>query len=253
MSSTVRCVSVRSPSKRLFTSITSGTRPAMRPRTVASVGMRSCVPLIAIPVRSAARRSRTGPRSGVSRSRVKSWNTTASPSAVSCTSHSIAYPAAMAASAADKVFSTMPAARSCRPRCAIGRATSQGSAFMDARSSHLEHGLDLDGRVERQFGDPYGRAGVLAPLAEHGDNEIGGSVHHRRQRREGRDGVDEAPETHAAHDVVPVADSALEQGKDVDGAQPRGRLTGLYRDLGPELARVGVAERAVRPKAKLPR
>ena len=82
-------------------------------------------PLSVIRPSSAAVFATTGPVSAVSRSSTKSWNTTASPSAVSCTSHSMPKPPAMAAFAAEGLFSITPAARSCRPRCAIGFATSQ--------------------------------------------------------------------------------------------------------------------------------
>ena len=78
---------------------------------------------------SAARRSTTGPDAAVRRSSAASWNTTASPSAVSCTSHSIANPPATAARAAESEFSITPFVRSCRPRWAMGRPTSQSGAF----------------------------------------------------------------------------------------------------------------------------
>ena len=74
----------------------------------------------------------------------------------------------------------MPAAASCRPRWAIGRAVSQSRSACDAISGHLEHAFDLDRRVERQRCDADGGAGMAAFVAEHLDHQVGGAVHDLR-------------------------------------------------------------------------
>src|SRR5215831_8186863 len=101
----------------------------------------------------------------------------ASPSRVICRSHSMPYRPAMAAAKAEGVFSMM-LLPSCNPRCANGRAISQptrGIALGD-----FENAIHFDGGIARQDGDPHGRTGMASFVAEDGDHEIGGSVHHLR-------------------------------------------------------------------------
>ena len=76
----------------------------------------------------------------------------------------------------------LPAAASCRPRWAMGRAVSQSGAAMAAlaRSGDFEHAFDFDGRIERQRRDTDGRAGMAALVAEHLDHQVGRAVHHLR-------------------------------------------------------------------------
>ena len=69
----------------------------------------------------------------------------------------------------------------------------------------LDEGFDLDARIKGEGGNADRRAGVAAFVAEHLDHEIGGAVHHHRQRAEIGGGVDEATQTHAARDAVQVA------------------------------------------------
>src|SRR5262249_49481851 len=99
----------------------------------------------------------------------------ASPSEVSWMSHSMAKLPAIAAFAAPGIFSTMPRATSCRPRCATGRAVSQRGEF---NSGHLEQAFDLDRGICRQRGHADGGAGVAALVAEHLHHQIGGAVQH---------------------------------------------------------------------------
>src|SRR3982751_5923760 len=84
----------------------------------------------------------------------------------------------MAALAALALFSMMPAAASCKPRCAIGRAVSQSQRDISpTRSGDLEHALDFDRGVERQPRDAHCGAGVAALVAKHVDDQVGGTIH----------------------------------------------------------------------------
>ena len=59
--------------------------------------------------------------------------------------------AAIGGLAAAGMFSTMPRAISCRPRCATGRAVSQsGTHAPYSGQDDLEDGLDLDRRIRGQ-------------------------------------------------------------------------------------------------------
>src|ERR1700759_2586607 len=104
-------------------------------------------------------------------------------------SHSMAKLPDIAAFAAPGMFSMMPRAVSCRPRCATGRAVNQSN---DANSGHLEQTFDLDRGIRRQRGDTDGGAGMPALVAEHLHHEIGGAVHHLRSVEEIRRRIDEA-------------------------------------------------------------
>ena len=163
----VRCSSSALPPPWGLSSMTSGTRPSITSSSSARVGIRSSVPTIAAALTSARVLSRTGPVALVRRSRVSSWKTTTSPSAVSWTSHSIAKPRSIAASAAESVFSIRPAALSWKPRWAIGRSVSQPARHSLAQRD-LGDRLDLDGDAEGQGSHADGRTRVLADARRRG-------------------------------------------------------------------------------------
>ena len=138
-------------------------------------------PEMAIVSSSATLRAFTSPVCPVRRSSTKSWKTTASPSDVNCTSHSMAKPPAIAASAAVMVFSMMPFALSWRPRWAIGLATSQFKLLIGLRTS-----FHFDGGIERELRNSDRRTGMPALVSERSHHQVGGAVHDRRELGEGR-------------------------------------------------------------------
>src|SRR3954464_11434057 len=111
----------------------------------------------------------------------------------------------IAASAAEIVFSNRPAALSCSPRGAIGRATSHSIAGMLRSGHHFKEGFDLHGRPEGQGRDADGRAGMRTLVAAHTDDEIRGAVHRGLLTRKIRCTVDEAAKPHATHDPIEIA------------------------------------------------
>src|SRR5262249_48912659 len=76
--------------------------------------------------------------------------------------------------------------------------------------------------AERQRVDADGRAGVLAALAQHLYEKIGGAVDDLRNVGEVRRAVDEADHLGNVLHLLEVAEGLLQDGKDVDRADPRG-------------------------------
>src|SRR4051812_13000333 len=108
--------------------------------------------------------------------------------------------AAIAAATEDGVFSIMPRAASCSPRCATGRAVSQSGLCIGPYSADFEHAFDFDSGIHRQGSDADGCARVPALFTERRDHEIGGAVHDFRAVDEIWLAVDEAAEAdHACH------------------------------------------------------
>src|SRR3984885_11350390 len=97
----------------------------------------------------------------------------ASPSAESWISTSMLKLPAIAAFTAPGMFSMMPRARSCRPRCATGRAVSQSGARTGLlRSRNLEDSLDLHRGIRGKGGNADGGAGMAALVAERCDHQV---------------------------------------------------------------------------------
>src|SRR5450432_4921975 len=103
--------------------------------------------------------------------------------------------AAIAAEAAPGMFSMTPLIRSCRPRCATGRAVSQsGARKLPLRSGNLKNAFDLDRRIRREGSDADGCAGVTALVAEGKHHQVGRAVQHLRPFEKVGRGIDEAAE-----------------------------------------------------------
>src|SRR5215208_6761621 len=133
----------------------------------------------------------------------------------------------MAAAKALRVFSTTPRLASCSPRWAIGRAVSQSKARCPVRGRigrlfDLEYRFHLYGPVDRQGAGANGRARMLALVAQHLDDEIGGTVDYLGLIGELRNSVDEAQNLHAALHAIEIACARILQlGENVDGADAR--------------------------------
>src|SRR6195952_2166283 len=235
--SAIRATSLRSPSKWLFTSITSGTRPATSTQRSPSDIIFSGVSLNTTRLSSAEVLPSSAPEPSVRRPSASSWCTIASPSAVSWMSHSMAKFAATAAAAAPGMFSMMPRARSCRPRWATGRAVNQsGARIRVLRLRDLENTLDLDRGIGGQGRDADRRPRMAALVAEGCNHQVGGAVQHFWAVEEIRRRVDEAAEPDHAHHLVEVAERGLDLGQQVDGAAARRGIALLHGNAGPELA-----------------
>src|SRR5436190_18883472 len=155
---------------------------------------------------SPATRPQIGPTSPVSRSRVESWKTIASPSALACTSSSIPWSAAIAASKAARLFSMRPGP--CRPRCAKGFAIRLWSlACLDG-----DDGIDLDGSAEREDRDSDGAARMPPGLAEHPLHQLGGAVGDLGLVGEAGIGGDERPQLDDSLDPVERSERLLDLG-----------------------------------------
>src|SRR5882757_4080547 len=143
----------------------------------------------------------------------------------------------MAALNADDVFSMMPFWASCSPRWAIGRAVSQSSigASRDA-SGDLEDALDLDRRIRGQHRHTDGGTRMAALVAERGDHEIRGAVHHLGAIEKVGIGIDEATEADHLLDLVEIAKRRLDLGQHVDRAGACRFLAVLDRYASAELA-----------------
>ena len=153
----------------------------------------------------------------------------------------------MAASAALAVFSIRPAAASCRPRCAIGRAISQsGPAKTFLRYANLEHAFDFDRGVERQHGDADGGAGMPSLVAEDFNDQIRSAVHHLWPVEKIRHRRDKPAEPHDARDAVEIADRGLDLRQQVDRAGARRALALFDADPAAKLS-------GCRPVCRLPR
>src|SRR5579883_1365955 len=157
----------------------------------------------------------------------------ASPSALTCRSASMAYRPAIAASAADAVFSTIPAR---------GRVPAQASKSAPhspparRRSRDFERSLNLDRCVARQRRNANGGAGVAAFFAEYGHHEVRCAVHHLGAVQEVRRRIDKAAQPHDADHLVEIAERRLDLRQQVDRAGPGGGLSLLDRDLRAKLA-----------------
>src|SRR5215208_7052139 len=143
----------------------------------------------------------------------------------------------MAAAKALRVFSTTPRLASCSPRWAIGRAINQSKARCPVsgrigRLFDLEYRFHLYGHVDRQRASANGRARMLALVAQHLNDEIGGTVDDLGLIGKLRYSVDEAQNLHAALHAIEIARACILQlGENVDGADARG----LCRFLGAEI------------------
>src|SRR3954465_8161347 len=152
-------------------------------------------------------------------------------------SHSMAKLPSMAAWAAAGMFSTMPRAMSCRPRCAPGRAVSQSGARIGTfRSGHFEDGVDFHGGVRGKRRDADGGAGRPAFVAEGGDHQAGGAIEPLGSVKEIWRGIDEAAEPDDADNLVEIAEGRLDLGQQVDAAALRRRVTLFDGDAGTQLA-----------------
>src|ERR1700739_3629667 len=128
------------------------------------------------------------------------------------------------------MFSTMPRARSCRPRWATGLAVSQsGARTRRLRLGNLEYAFDLDRGVGGKRGDTDGGAGMAALVAEGGDHKVGCAVEHPPPvEKVGRE-IDEPPEPDHPNHLVEVAERGLDLRQQVDGAPARGGVALLDR------------------------
>src|SRR5271168_440803 len=143
----------------------------------------------------------------------------------------------MAASAAPGMFSTMPRARSCRPRWATGRAVSHSGA----RTRRLclrdfEYPFDLDRGVRRQRRDADRGTGMAALVAESRDHQVGSAVEYLRSVQEIRCRIDETAESNHPHHLVEVAERPLDLRQKVDGAAARGGVALFDADTGAKFA-----------------
>src|SRR5690242_10567233 len=128
------------------------------------------------------------------------------------------YPAAMAAAKADGVFS-ITELPSCRPRWAIGRASSHFSASIRA-SVDLEQSLDLDCGICRQ----------------HRNHQVGCAVHDFGPIEERRIRVDEPAKAHDVRYPVEIAHRRLNLRNETDGTGARRTLPLLNGDAISKLA-----------------
>ena len=129
----------------------------------------------------------------------------------------------------------MPAAASCRPRCATGRAVSQSRADIRRHETSNKPSTSTAASAGSAATPTVVRA--WRPLSPKTSTiEIGGAVHHLGAVKEGRRGIDEAAEPHDAHDLVEIAERGLDLGQQVDRAGARGLLAVLDRDVVAELA-----------------
>src|SRR6516165_3500939 len=77
----------------------------------------------------------------------------------------------------------------------------------------------------------------MAPfVAEDGDHEIGGSVHHLRAFEKALIGIDESAETNHTRYPVEVAECRFELREQISGTRPRRFLTILHGNAGAQLA-----------------
>lgn len=103
--------------------------------------------------------------------------------------------------------------------------------------SHLEHRINLHRDIERQRGGADGEAGVLAAVAEDGDDQVAGAVDDLGLVGEVRHRVDETAELDAARHTVEVAAARrLELGQDVDRHDAGAGLAVLDRKRVAQLA-----------------
>src|SRR4051794_40094215 len=143
------------------------------------------------------------------------------------------YPAAIAAVKADAVFSTavLP---SCKPRWAIGRATSHSSARM-LQSAEFEHALDFDGGIARQGRHADGASGMTSFIAKYRHHQIRGAVHYLGTIEKSRIRVDESAESDHTHHPVEIARCGLDLRNQIDATGPRGVLSILDGHAGSKL------------------
>lgn len=90
-------------------------------------------------------------------------------------------------------------------------------------------------------------------IAKHRDDEIGSTIHDRRNRREAGRDIDKAAEANHANDSRQVADSGLSLGEHVDGGKARGLRSSLGIDIRADLTLVLGGKGAVALKRQLPR
>jgi len=112
--------------------------------------------------------------------------------------------------------------------------------------------LDLDRRAGGQGSHAHRGAGMLATLAQHGDEQIGRAVHHLGLGREVLGAVDEAAHAHDPLHAGKVAHFRAQRGEQLQRALAgRGRALGLGQvasDLAGEVPAVGAAGDLAREK-----
>src|SRR6202165_2720597 len=131
------------------------------------------------------------------------------------------------------MFSMMPRAASCKPRCATGRAVSQsGARTRSLRLRDLEYSLDLHRRIGGKGRDADGGAGMAALVAERLHHQVGRAIQHLRPVEKVPRGIDEAAQPDHADHLVEVTERGLDLRQQVDGTTARRGVALLYRDAG---------------------
>ena len=77
---------------------------------------------------------------------------------------------------------------------------------------------------------------MLAFVAEGGNHQVGGAVHHFRSFEEIRRRIHEAAEPHHAHDFIEIAERGFDLCQHVDRTRARRLLALLERYAGTEFA-----------------
>ncbi len=134
-------------------------------------------------------------------------------------------------------------------RSGVRRIQSSEATGMSAPD--LEHRLNLDASVERQHRHADGRARMASRSAEHGDHQVGCTVHHRGQGGEFGNSVDEAAKTQHAADAAEIADFALHLRQDIEAGQMCGNLGVIRSDRMADFANMLFVQLAVEIEGKL--
>ena len=157
----------RAPSARcrrsIFTSSSSGTRPATRVSRLSSVGIGW--PPTLQPAELRQRRFADPHRAAAHPPGVGSWKTTIWLSAVRRRSHSIPAPSSSAAAKATRLFSGN-CDPSCSPRWANPAGPGQGDQNRGSGADRDDR-IHFDGHAQRKNRDPDRAAGMASGLAEH--------------------------------------------------------------------------------------
>ena len=91
--------------------------------------------------------------------------------------------------------------------------------YLKNARGRLENSFDFDSAVQRQSGDPDGRSCVASPFPQNLDDQVGSTVHHRREVNEVRSGVYETAKPQAALDAFEIAEGRLCLREDIDSAE----------------------------------